>query len=264
MKATKTLSAFVVIVSSFTANATFISGDYTLENGKEVALQGLEWMPLTYSQSYSRLYVEADGGWTDRFGNQWQANDWRYATRNETATLLNSLWGGVYLGFSNDNFIGASWFINYFGGLGMDTSFGLNRVDLKLNNSTWDNYDVSQFLFGKDWECSDELRLSCIGEAAAADGFYRSLATKNIHTGYKDYMQARTPLGYFDSRSGVDAGLNSDNRVRGKSNSSSMLGSLLVRQPTIVEVPEPSSLGLLMVSLFGLLVRRVMSTQKTV
>ncbi|WP_411991385.1 PEP-CTERM sorting domain-containing protein [Agarivorans sp. DSG3-1] len=250
MKATKTLSAFVVIVSSFTANATFISGDYTLENGKEVALQGLEWMPLTYSQSYSRLYVEAD--------------DWRYATRSETATLLNSLWGGVYLGFSNDNFIGASWFINYFGGLGMDTSFGLNRVDLKLNNSTWDNYDVSQFFFGKDKECSDELRLSCIGEAASADGFYRSLATKNIHTGYKGYMQARTPLGYFDSRSGVDAGLNNDNRVRGKSNSSSMLGSLLVRQPTIVEVPEPGSLGLLMVSLFGLLVRRVMSTPKTV
>lgn len=76
-----------LFVSSF-SNATLISGQRILSNGKSVALQGLGWLPLTYTSGMSRTDIE--DGFTDHFGNTWDSSYWRYATRAETETCDNT------------------------------------------------------------------------------------------------------------------------------------------------------------------------------
>lgn len=95
---------------SASANATFISGNKYLSNGSKVALQNLEWMPLTYTAGLTRVDIE--DGFTDRFGNTWGADEWRYATKDETETLILSLWDKEFDGWSRGNAVGAWWFLD--------------------------------------------------------------------------------------------------------------------------------------------------------
>ena len=103
---------------SLNTSASIISGVHTLSDGREVALQGLEWLSLEHTANMSRNEVE--GGFTDQYGMVWADDDWRYASRTETETLLGSLWDNVYNGWSNGNYIGSKWFIDNFQGLGFD------------------------------------------------------------------------------------------------------------------------------------------------
>ncbi|HFG2245911.1 TPA: hypothetical protein ACGF9S_003386 [Vibrio cholerae] len=142
----KLFAAALLLTAGFSmsAHAGFISGPKTFDGGKSVDLQGLEWMPLTYTAGLSRNQVEAAGGFTDRFGGVWNAGVWRYATRNETETLLGSLWGGRFNGWSHDNFAGAAIFLQWYGALYKDN-----------------NLSGSQFIFGADGECYPAMARTC-------------------------------------------------------------------------------------------------------
>lgn len=108
-----------LLLAATTAHAGFISGNQVLANGNQVALQGLEWMPLSYTAG--KTVHEVEGGFTDNTGTVWAASDWRYATSAEVATLFSSLPGAVkiYNYYNSSNVDAASWFLSNFGSLGV-------------------------------------------------------------------------------------------------------------------------------------------------
>lgn len=109
-----------LLLAATTAHAGFISGNQVLANGNQVALQGLEWMPLSYSAG--KTVNEVEGGFTDNTGTVWAASDWRYATAAEVTTLLSSLLGAGESFYSPgaSNVDGVSWFFSNFGSLGVN------------------------------------------------------------------------------------------------------------------------------------------------
>jgi len=247
------------------ANAGIISGDYTLENGQNVALQGLEWLSLDYTAGLSRTDIE--DGFTDRYGNSWQVGEWQYATRAQTETLLGSLWNGTYAGFSAEDAIGANWFITQFGGLSYDTGYGVDRIDGKRNNSRSTNEDSSQFFFGEDGDCVindddyeefDDIpsvsESSCIGHLKFGENYWNSVTAFNVDSGeyelsYDNSIDAA--YGSFHEDAGVNMGLYSDNNSTIKNYENSAYGSLLVRN-SAVAVSEPISLVIFSLALLAL------------
>lgn len=250
----KKITLALCLFASSVCHAAFISGNHTLSNGKSVALQGLEWMPLTYTSNMSRLDIE--DGFTDHFGNLWAVGDWQYATRAQTETLINSLWGGVYDGWSNDNYIGASWFLNHFGGLAFDTGSGPGRVAGTLSAAPYTNLDRSDFFFGQDGECNPAR--SCLGSISTFDNHDAVLNNFNMSTGqYDTYTANSGAAGLIEDKFGSDVGRTGFNGVLFKFIGDTTVGSLLVRQAnTTTPVPAPSVLTLLGLALFTIAVRR--------
>ena len=84
------LGASILLLVSGQVNAGIINIANTnteYDTGKFADLQGLNWLTLDETQNQSRQSVlDGFGGYID--------NGWRYATRNETETLVNSIWGG--------------------------------------------------------------------------------------------------------------------------------------------------------------------------
>ena len=252
--------ALVALISaslSMSANAGFISGNHTLTNGKKVALQGLEWMPLTYTAGLSRLDIE--DGFTDRFGSVWAANDWRYATRSETAKLLQSLWGGTHSGWHPNNYLGGAWFHTNFGGIAYDTGFGPNRIDGKRNNRTYHNLDLSHFMFGLDRECSSNIEVSCYGLINVFDNYFGTEESLNIKSGKMEtvYSRGMGPAAMFDDTVGLNVGYYDYNETVEKNLVEMNFGSLLVRNHTNTpKVTTPTAISLLAMGLFGLIMFR--------
>lgn len=204
---------------SMSAHAGFISGTYTLSNGNTVALQGLEWMPFTYNGGIARTDIE--DGFTDRFGNIWNASDWRYATRSETSILLNSL--AFTSGYNSGNYAGAKWFMESFG-FSADPNWLLSVPEY----TTF----FSRFYFGEIGSCGTATT-TCVGSLGVT-------------------MDSRDKLGYF----GNEYGLSVTSQILAVSNvARPSYGSLLVRNQAVTPTPtvsEPSALGLLGLSLCGL------------
>jgi hypothetical protein len=247
-------SAIVAIAffgTYFTANAGLISGSHLTADGKVVALQNLEWMSLDYTAGLSRVDVE--DGFTDRYGTSWNAGEWTYATRQQTETLLHSLWGSTYGGWSQDNGDGATWFLETFGGLGYDIGYGVNRFDRKINVNGWLNYDFSQFLYGAYGDCGNSSTdWSCNAYIEAGYNYeYDKTAYTTVNSSVLDelsYTANSGKVGYFW------AGLSHlHNHNTSSSNRHSEMGSLLVR---VVDVPEPSILSILVLGLMALGLRR--------
>lgn len=246
--------------TTLNAHAAFISGNQTLTNGNTVALQGLEWMPLTHTAGLSRNYVSSATGWTDSFNNSWSASDWRYATREETETLINSLWDGVYNEWSKENAIGALWFINAFGGLAHDTGYGPSRIDNKSSAFNWQNYDYTNFLFGAPNECAAEPGSACVGRVAAGESYQLSISSYNIkQAAFMQAYQANDgALGFFSEHLGGNFGISTDNLFELGTYSNDIAGSLLVRTAPLPpqQVPVPGNLGLLGLGLLAVALAR--------
>jgi len=249
----KTIGVIGFVVLSFAANAGLISGSYTTDDGKAVALQNLEWMSLDYTAGLSRNDVE--DGFTDRYGTTWAEGDWTYATLAQTESLFGSLWGGVYSGVSNDNHDGAAWFIENFGGLGYDRGFGNSRTDIKLNNRAWTNLDKTSFLFGSDGECNVNVNLSCGGTVKSADAYYADQTAQNASSLEIEVAYEANTFGYgsFVEQNGVVMGIHSDNTAYAKYYEVASRGHLLVRK---VEVPEPSTFAIFSLGMLGLVSRK--------
>jgi hypothetical protein len=241
------------------AHAGFIAGNPLFANGKTVSLQGLEWMPLTYTAGLSRSDIE--DGFTDRFNGVWSANDWRYATRAETETLFGSLWDQTYDGWSKTNHAGASWFLSTFGGLMFDSSYGNSRIDGQYsNNADWLRIDGSLMFFGSNGECHANTINSCYGSIYAADNyFFSDLSEFNVKTRINEvsYLMGSGSLGWFNESYGGNHGIVTNNVAIRKNTTSPDFGSLLVRTPpNAATVSAPAAISLLALGLCGLALRR--------
>ena len=257
------ITSFVVILTSLLiaspyTHAAFISGNIEFDTGRFADLQGLEWMPLTYTAGKSRNDIE--DGFTDNFGNSWDSDDWRYATRAEAETLLNSLHDGVYNGWSNGNGAGAGWFESVFGGLGYDSGFGAARVDQSFSSGVWTNYDYSNFFYGDIGECSGNTDVSCRGLVIHADDYYTDIYQQNVDTLQNEVSyQGRTgELGYIHDYNGAGLGLTNGNSTYSNQYGSFDLGSLLVRDTPQnnggggIAISEPGSAAVWLVGLSAL------------
>lgn len=118
-----------LILASTVSEATVMGLNYT-DLGKEVNLSGVEWLGLTATHNISRADIEAGTG-------GWLSNNWRYATRGETESLFDSLWGGTNEGWHISNYDGGSWFYDNFGGLAnINIAFGTDGDCSSDTNST--------------------------------------------------------------------------------------------------------------------------------
>lgn len=258
MNYTKPFAIALLLASwTFEAHAGFISGNHILQNGNNVALQGLEWMPLTYTSNISRFNIES--GFTDHFNNNWKVGDWRYATRGETEKLINSLWGGEYNGWSANNADGAWWFLNNFGGLAYDEGVCELRKNNVQNEFPRTGFDYSYFSFGATSECSQFASYGCVGLVQGlANSVYDMFAqNKPYSVPVVSYYQNSGNAGYFDDQHGGDFQHNQNNQSFPTDFSSPWHGNLLVRQQIIPEVvPLPSSLSFFAIASLGMLILR--------
>lgn len=197
-------------------------------------LQGLEWLSLDVTAGMSRQEVENSTLIT--------SGEWRYATRSETETLINSLWGGVYNGHSADNAPGALDFLT-------------NWSALHVSLAGYTNPKQSSFLFGDAGDCHPLPFYICVGNVQHFDNSPHTWTVTNVITGATEtpYVANSGVVGYFSEFSGGDFGLNSINSTMYFTNSSTSVGSLLVRDAA---VPLPPTLSIFLLGLIPLLLRR--------
>lgn len=216
------------------ASAGFINASNTnlqYASGKSANLQGLEWLSLDHTANISRTNVESSSAYS--------SGGWRYATKNETATLLGSLWGASVSGYSTSNHAGANWFINNLGGLiARKQSFVTKEVS-------------SYFFFGNDTECSADSNKSCVGTVTSFDNRSKDaigydVASLGIIT---SYVANSGQGGAFYEKMGLDGGYNSFNYAKNKNFSRVSYASLLVRDDYSTAVPEPAPITLMGIGL---------------
>ncbi|MCU7940416.1 MAG: PEP-CTERM sorting domain-containing protein [gamma proteobacterium symbiont of Bathyaustriella thionipta] len=247
MMASKQLKSFFTIglfLLPFTlSHAGVISADNTntaLGNGNSADLQNLEWLSFDQTLGQSRDQVETA---IDTGG---ALQGWRYASRVETETLLTSLWGGLFNGFSGDNGPGASWFLNTFGSIA-ETATG------------FDNLRGINFFFGNGGECRDDTSFSCRGEVRAADNYGADWTEFNVNTRTEtlSYTADSGPIGFLFEELGTDMDyldgnwtwLNSDVHTNGAS--LLVWDSLNQGAPPQQSIPEPSAIALMGLGLLG-------------
>lgn len=262
----KALSAAMLLslILSMPAQAGFISGHHTYisQTGEEkpVALQGLEWMPLSYTAGFSRDNIENESGFTDRFNNVWKKGDWRYATRLETETLLGSLWGGTYTAYTKESHVGALWFKNNFGMLAYDVGHGSVRMELDYSTEWLTGFDYSSAIYGTDKECSSEYGLSCELIVALFSNNSNNTWGTDIYTGKSimTYIANTGSAGYFSECNGLNTGYNRCQYYIKNDFLDPSIGSMLVRniQSPPHSVPTPSIVSLIALGFIGLVFNR--------
>lgn len=212
MKMVSWLFAGVIAMSlSCAATAGVISGSAVTAGGKTVNLQGMEWLSLDKTRGYSRSQIEAGQDGLFDAG-------WRYANRQETSLLLQSLWGGVQ-GGSWANGDGADWFFQHLGG-----------------GDLWAQHNqLHSFFYGTSGECTAIAIESCLGKYG--------VSYSNV---------GHPPTGWFLDEFGLSASAAPMTVPIGENSSS--FGSLLVRDSKVVS--EPGTLLLALGACLGLAGRR--------
>lgn len=233
----KLMIAAISICVSIGCKANYISGQYVLDTGKLVDLQNLEWLPLEHTSGISRVHIE--NGFIDNYGNEWNKGDWRYATKTEVSTLINSLWGGEFNGWSSNNASGALWFLSAFGGLSYDSGIGQERVRSSYTSFPWTGYDFSYFFYGSDQECINEPMYSCIGLIQKIDNSEYHMFGQNNSSPFPQvsYYPNSGPSGYFADEYGGDFLFSNSEDYLIKNFADPTMGSLLVRTKKSVNEP---------------------------
>ena len=216
----------------FTSSADILSGTHFTDDGKEVDLQGLEWLSLDHTAGLSRTDVE--DGFVDNFGNEWQAGEWRYATVEETRRLMTSLWDGTYLGESPGNYDGADWFRDNFGMLVYDEWENGIRTDKSYTNFNYTGWDSTFYYYGERLECHTSASQTCMGTMQIFE-LYRPIARAlNHHT---DETEETSPggesIGNIHEHSGLNTGRAGWRQSESTNYANIYYGSLLVRTPLV-------------------------------
>ena len=229
-------SAWILsIVISPVVNAAIINASNTdteFVSGSFADLQGLEWLSFDITLGMSRNQVVSDVVGTIDGGG------WRYASISETNSLLSSLWGGVYDGWSADNYDGAQW---------METIFGVTYSSSSGSGFTQNSY----FMYGEQGECY-WLR-SCVGEVKNIDDSLRELYTVRVSDGVYETTEIGSSVGYFQVGAGLGNMVSTSSAL--DSDINEYRSALLVRQSA--SVPEPSIIALFGIGIFGLGVTRL-------
>ncbi len=204
--------AFAILTIPFTGKAlavpTFpdITGVATLEF-------------LAFETTIGRSWSDISG----QFGFGGDFEDYRYASRVETETLLDALWGGTNEFFHASNSAGANRFLSTLG---------------FINGTPGQTQVNALFLFGTNADCSPgDSSVVCLAQVSTVpDG-----------------------RGYFTDGRGLSEGVDPGNVQDFQSifTTASNLGSLLVKEAT---VPEPGTLLLTLCGLAPLLARRQRKT----
>lgn len=188
-------------------------------------IQNLSWLELTATANMTRSQVEADmssGGSLD---------GWRYATRTEVETLLDSLWGGVTEGWHTSNYEGARTYLDV---------FGVSDLYAAYNNSGYmpDGYTWWNALFGSEGDgCFDATQM-CRAEVVIKDSLY----------GYDG-----DSIGWFQDGYGLSYGadLSSNNQISQTTNSAWAYQAYHL--VSVSAVPVPSAIWLFGSGLLGLI-----------
>ena len=217
-----TVSANAALISSATVSVSY--GD----------LQGLEWLSLDVTAGRSRTDVESD--------TALNADGWRYATRQETETLVNSVSSSGISGTSHVHYAGARWFLDNFGVLNI------------VNDDFYVGLNSSAFFFGEYGECSADHNQSCYGSLATFENYGRNVFSPVWNGTYwaydQTYRAGHGHAGVVTDQGGANMGLTSENYVTSIDHVSSTFGSLLVREASVV--PIPASVWLFGSGLLGL------------
>lgn len=200
--------------------------------GKYADLQGLQWLTLdeTLGESYDSIIS----------GYKGLTNDgWRYATRQETETLLGSLWGATVSGWSQDNADGAIWFTSVF------------VRTISAPGSYFPTFDHSLFLFGNLTDCETDLTIICSG---AVSYLIRGATPGSIDSTTTDgnmisvVLQPFEDYGYLHESDGLNVGYDPFNTSRLTALSNNQHASLLVRpiSPVTIDIKtgsDPNSIN---------------------
>jgi len=229
------------------ANAGSIISTGTVDthfgNGRQAALQTLEWLHLGETAGVSRDDV------LDNKGVSFVEQGWRYATRGEAETLITSLWGGVYNGWSADNHVGADWFVDTFG-------FTQDLSD----NPSLPGWQWSRFFFGNAGECDPDPQFACVGLIQRAHDADQDFVSENVVSGipelaYENDPDAIVGVGYLREDWGTDMGTDPANTRFPTRLSLDDTAHLLVR-----EIALPPTALLFLCGLLGLRYSRLRST----
>lgn len=201
---------FFVSLLNMQAWGAIISGGHLLSDGRYVNLQGLDWLSIDATMGSPREFVLSGVGYEGY-------NDWRFATREETENLLDSLWGGIIENWDISNFVGADWFVQNFGA---DVGSGGYQY--------W-----SSFYYGSD------------SDVAAVSGFGDTLKG-SVYCNYDvDWFPDEFAFdsGHFTDKDGLSAGASPGNVAIRTTSGEPLSGYLLVRNTT--PLPEANSLVLM-------------------
>jgi hypothetical protein len=224
------ITLFPFIVHASLIDITNTDTEYL--SGKNADLQGLQWLSLDLTEGVTRTSIESG------FGGYFSDN-WRYASREETETLLGSLWGGTASGWANNNFDGANWFIN---------TFGLS--------TSWPNSNevFTNFLFGETFECSAWSGYTCAGSVKTYNNSGVQKYGEDVNgSSILSYSAYSGAAGYLHEKAGLNVGYSNQNEVKFTYINGTGTGSLLVKS---LSVPEPSIIALLLIGFIGIYILR--------
>ena len=169
------------------------------------------------------------------------SSSWRYASFNETAKLISSLWAG-HTHYSSANAPGAKW---------LGDTLGFNFHSLAGPGGSSYDYDISVFYYGVNGECSNDHTRSCIENFQWAE-----VVTKQIINNVVVYDPSEGPAGAFGGPTGFHSGDLQAYADEPKSTGPGRpeIASLLVRGgSTISPVPVPAAIWLFGTGIIGLI-----------
>lgn len=236
MKLVLAISILLVSGQGYAAIISLTNTNTEYSAGLFADLQGLEWLTLDETLGVSRSSIE------DGSSGNWLNEGWRYASRNETETIVNSIWGGTTDGWSSDNSAGAKWFVDVFG------------ATYQQNDSEFTNLVFSRFWFGDNLECDSSIGTTCEGGVGYADNIGFSISAPVLADGQWNlettYIADDGPAGNIQDFRGANLGRIPDNNSGPSDATLTELGNLLVRD--ITPVPTPTTLPLFGIGLVGL------------
>jgi len=256
MKKLKNILASVVFLFSSAANAIIISGDLTTAGGKSVDLGGLEWLSFDHIDSNGTDYstFNKTHGAVAASDSIWTNDGWTFATGLQMNALYRSL-GLAYpcydistnicRGYNPVNADGVSFLLDMWGSITYpEKVVYLGNSDGSVTKNTTSEITVMAGLYGDEYYrlINGEL-ISYSAMMAFGDTNTQCYETNLRGTIVESWCDEYAPFANSSVRTRT-----ADPRVD--------VGSFLVREVTVADIPEPPVIALLGAGLIGLSMAR--------